>query len=168
MKLAECHPSRKAEGRGLCKSCYDKWLKDNNPVYKQNQLSNTTQWKLKNPEKMKIITDRRAAKIKNDPNHKLKTRESTLKRNYGITLKDYDNMLNAQNGGCAICDRKPNPGKNLHIDHCHATGRVRGLLCHQCNWFLGTVDAEPDILSRLPLYLYSKNYLDVKEERYFP
>lgn len=59
-----------------------------------------------------------------------------LLRLYGITLEDYANMLKNQNGVCAICKKRPTD-KNLHVDHDHSNGRVRGLLCYTCNTRLG-------------------------------
>lgn len=148
------HPERKHQARGLCKNCYDKWLKENNTEYKLKQLSNTTAWARKNPERMKIIYERRKEKQRNDPNFKLKTREKTLKAKYNITEDDYKRMLSEQNGVCKICGRGPSKLNNkLHIDHCHKTKRIRGLLCHQCNWYLGVIDDNIDILNKIKDYL---------------
>lgn len=54
---------------------------------------------------------------------------------YGITDAEYKQMVENQKGLCAIC-KKP-PSKILFVDHCHETGKVRGLLCHKCNVGLG-------------------------------
>lgn len=60
-------------------------------------------------------------------------REYSLKRLYGITLQEYDKILEQQNFSCALC-KKPCPtGRNLAVDHDHETGQVRGLLCYHCN-----------------------------------
>ncbi len=64
------------------------------------------------------------------------SRESVL-RKYGLTQKDYDVLMERQDGVCAICSNPPPEGKRLHIDHCHQTGKVRGLLCIGCNWAIG-------------------------------
>lgn len=64
-------------------------------------------------------------------------REAHLKRTYGINLLDYYTMLQKQNGGCAMCGRKNSSERRLAIDHCHVTGKVRGLLCIGCNTALG-------------------------------
>jgi hypothetical protein len=56
-----------------------------------------------------------------------------MRKTYGIELADYDAMRDAQDGKCAIC-KEPQP---LCVDHCHDTGKVRGLLCHLCNRALG-------------------------------
>ncbi len=57
-------------------------------------------------------------------------------RSYGITEKNYQDMVQAQDGKCGICGRIPKSGP-LRVDHCHATGTVRGLLCTGCNTTLG-------------------------------
>lgn len=62
-------------------------------------------------------------------------RRHSLKSNYGITEEAYDRLLEWQDGSCAICKRKSNA--RLHVDHDHATGEVRGLLCSKCNMALG-------------------------------
>lgn len=65
----------------------------------------------------------------------LRQRERKLRQLYGMTLADYASMLRAQGNQCALC-RTENPGShanNFFVDHCHQTGRVRGLLCLMCN-----------------------------------
>lgn len=63
-------------------------------------------------------------------------RNNTLLRKYGITEQRYNEMLDAQGGVCAICERPPK-GRPLTVDHCHDTGVIRGLLCGCCNSALG-------------------------------
>lgn len=61
-----------------------------------------------------------------------------LRRNYGITVEDYDRMFKEQNGRCKICGRHRTEQKfKLCVDYNHETGKVRGLLCHRCNVGLG-------------------------------
>jgi hypothetical protein len=60
-----------------------------------------------------------------------------LRDRYGITHSDYEGMLTAQHGHCAICPNTPPANGWLSVDHCHATGEVRGLLCNKCNLGLG-------------------------------
>lgn len=73
-------------------------------------------------------------------------REKHLKRKYGITSADYDRMLADQSGGCALCGVKPEALKAgrfrefLHVDHDHDTGKVRALLCPDCNLMIGRRD----------------------------
>lgn len=80
-----------------------------------------------------------------------------LKR-YGITVEQYQTMFVAQNGKCAICETTQfdGPGKKLHVDHCHTTGIVRGLVCVRCNVLLGMAKDCPDRLTRAIAYLAQK------------
>ena len=78
-------------------------------------------------------------------------------RKYGVTRKDYDTMLVAQAGVCAICGKAEN-GKRLAIDHCHKTGEVRGLLCALCNTAIGKLNDDPELLERAAMYLRGKLY----------
>lgn len=65
--------------------------------------------------------------------------DALIRRKYGITKKQYDNLLQQQGGGCAICGRTEEPdGRKLSIDHDHNTGDVRGILCNNCNNGLGS------------------------------
>jgi len=74
-------------------------------------------------------------------------------RLYGLTHDDYDQMLINQDGHCALCPAVPPEGAYLHIDHCHATGRVRKLLCPACNRGLGAFGDDLDRLLRAVDYL---------------
>ncbi len=61
-------------------------------------------------------------------------------RKYGLTLDEFEKMLGQQNNRCAICGGPPRSKKGLHVDHNHATGEVRGLLCYLCNHAMAAVD----------------------------
>jgi hypothetical protein len=74
-------------------------------------------------------------------------RGTQFKRKYGISVSDYDRMFLQQSGLCAICSSQSNDGRRLHVDHCHDTGKVRGLLCNRCNKGLGLFRDDPDLLS---------------------
>ena len=77
------------------------------------------------------------------------SRNRTLKYKYGITIEDYERMLVEQNHQCYIC----NAETKLVVDHCHESGKVRGLLCHQCNIMLGMAKDNPAILRLAANYL---------------
>lgn len=66
-----------------------------------------------------------------------KARDNMLRASYGITLEIYNEMLRSQEGVCAICRGRQQKDKALCVDHCHKTGKVRGLLCNACNSMLG-------------------------------
>jgi hypothetical protein len=76
------------------------------------------------------------------------TRDYHLRHRYGLTSADVDAMIEAQGGTCATCDGKPE-----HVDHDHATGKVRGVLCFNCNQALGNVRDNAETLTRLRSYL---------------
>ena len=70
-------------------------------------------------------------------------RERSYRKLYGITTADYDEMFEKQNGKCAICGTERAAAKRsqvLCVDHCHETGKVRGLLCVRCNGHLGWLE----------------------------
>jgi hypothetical protein len=87
-------------------------------------------------------------------------RKFNLAKNYGLSVADYDALLRAQGGVCAVCGRdEPNAhgrtGKQfaLAVDHCHATGKVRGLLCQKCNRAIGLLGDDPVLMRRAISYL---------------
>jgi len=69
-------------------------------------------------------------------------RDFLYKKRYGITVKDYNDMRDKQNDKCGICGKEEytGRGKYWHIDHCHDTGEVRGLLCNHCNTSLSMIE----------------------------
>lgn len=87
-------------------------------------------------------------------------RQALLKRTYGLTQQEYDQKLESQGGGCAICGDKfaDSQDRNLNVDHCHTTGKIRGLLCSRCNLTLGKVEDRVDLL--LSAIEYLKRYSD--------
>lgn len=85
-------------------------------------------------------------------------RGAVLRHKYGIDLPDYERMYAEQQGRCKICGTD-NPGQNqnssysFHVDHCHETGAVRGLLCDKCNRGLGFFNDNPLLLQQAFAYL---------------
>ena len=108
------------------------WRKRN----KTRCRENSRQWKSDNPEKV---------------------RNNHLKRVYGITLDDYHRLLDDQNGCCAICGTDTPGGRysTFNVDHCHSTGKVRGLLCFACNSALGKFQDNPVLLETAKQYILS-------------
>jgi hypothetical protein len=75
-------------------------------------------------------------------------------RNYGITPDAYEAMLSTQGSRCALCHTDtPRGSGRFHVDHCHATGKVRALLCHECNTGLGKFKDNTELLARAIAYL---------------
>jgi len=97
-----------------CKSCF---------------LKINSEYKKKNPLLKKEISKREYQK------NKRKYIDSHYKRRYGISYDSYDNLVKKQNGICSICNQKPKT--KLFIDHCHKSGKIRDLLCGNCNRMIG-------------------------------
>jgi hypothetical protein len=72
---------------------------------------------------------------------------------YNMTREDRQNLIDQQNGQCAICGYFFKSEKHTHIDHCHTTGKIRGILCSYCNVALGLLKDSPEILENAIKYL---------------
>lgn len=83
-------------------------------------------------------------------------REKNLKRFFGISVEDYEQMLNNQGGVCYIC-KSPPKGKRLAVDHDHTTGKIRSLLCQHCNTGLGHFRDSEELLTKAINYLKENN-----------
>lgn len=140
-----------------CKAClrncpkirqYAKRYKQRNRALLNRKAS---EWKKRNPEKARAIA---ASWIsRNRVRMKFLKFNINLRTKYGIDAEDWARMFNAQDGHCAICLLKLDGGFHTHVDHCHATGKVRGLLCHGCNTSLGHLLDSPTVLRSAITYL---------------
>jgi len=118
------------------------------------EVSRKSGIKLRATEKYK----ERARLYKRTDRYQRWRRNHDFKKKFSITLDDYDKMFEAQNGVCAICSEPETfimKGRthSLAVDHCHSTGKVRGLLCRQCNQMLGYAKDKIEILNKAIEYL---------------
>lgn len=98
--------------------------------------------------------------FKNDDNQKRKKKDQYLQRKFNITQEDFNNIFNQQNGCCDICKlHQTNFKKAFCVDHDHKTGKIRGLLCDNCNLMIGNSHDTPEILSNGIEYLNKHNKL---------
>jgi Recombination endonuclease VII len=113
---------------------------------------------LENPEKRAVHRKGTSNWYKNNPD---KVKNQRLKK-YGITFKDYNALREDQGYCCAICKRHEEQVEQgtalkhshaLHIDHCHTTGKIRGLLCTNCNTMLGKAKDDVSVLEAAIEYL---------------
>jgi len=81
--------------------------------------------------------------------------ESRLRRKFGIGLNEYEEMIVKQEGNCLICKEVCSTGRRLAVDHCHVTGKVRGLLCSKCNIAIGLLKDDVSLLATAIDYLNS-------------
>jgi len=133
-----------------CNSLRNTERQQNQPDKRRQQSRN---WAKRHPENGRKAS--RAWKQRDPEGYKALQRKWSLAE-YGLTTQDYDRMLAAQQGSCAIC-REPPTGKRanqvLHVDHDHITGKVRALLCVSCNHGLGKMKDSPALLPRAAAYL---------------
>ena len=158
-------PADRLKINGKRSNCYD---------CKNLRLRESRKNKFGNREWVQKTNEYQRNYLKNNPDkakkyYKTKTKEDhlryTLKANYGITLERYDEMLIEQCGVCKICGhfdirmRKDGVStiQRLAVDHCHKSGKVRGLLCSGCNGGLGLFRDDVDIIERALSYLKSQN-----------
>lgn len=93
---------------------------------------------------LNVFRDRTAYNTQRYWNDPQGERERHLIRKYGITQADYERMFAAQDGKCAICRKSQD--RAFDVDHCHSTGKVRGLLCTSCNRMIGHAGDNPATL----------------------
>lgn len=99
------------------------------------------EWQARNPEKARESWKKSFAKTYDPVRNKV--------RKYGLTVEEFNDMVLGQESRCAICNEE----RELHIDHCHSSGKVRGLLCLQCNTALGNMNDSVETLQRAIEYL---------------
>ena len=83
-------------------------------------------------------------------------RKHSLKKNFGITPEAYDAMVQERDGKCDICGTTETGAahyKNMPIDHCHVSGKIRGLLCANCNFVIGHAKDSIEVLEKAIAYL---------------
>lgn len=136
---------------------------------KEKSREAARQYRLKNKDKCRDYDqqyrDEKRAKIADyrkryNEKNRIKIRKwnaiNSRFRKFGITEDDYNQMFMSQDGKCSICKRHQNDLKrSLAVDHCHRTGRIRGLLCGSCNSAIGYMKDDIIILESAIEYLRS-------------
>lgn len=93
-----------------------------------------------------------------EPCRQFTCQRQNLKREFGITLEQYNELFTQQKGLCLGCYKHQSEFKRaLAVDHNHVTGKIRGLLCNWCNAGLGQLKENPEILERLAQYLRNRD-----------
>lgn len=126
-----------------CKQCKAKWQKEYFQKIKPQIQKRRRVFYSKNKKKIAVANAKRDEK---------KGWEYRIKSRYGVTAKQYYIMLDNQNGGCWICGNIAKK-RRLHIDHCHKSGKIRGLLCMRCNRGLSWFSDKPERLHKAADYL---------------
>lgn len=113
------------------KASMDKWRAK--PGSREKQVQASTRWQAEHPEQAKRIRLR-----------------GQLKQ-YGLTIEQFEEIEQLQQGRCAICSKVPS--RRLDVDHNHTTGVVRQLLCANCNTAVGLLQEDPSLALKLAEYL---------------
>jgi hypothetical protein len=126
-----------------------KGRRSSDPEAREKALEAERAWRARNPDK---VQRKNAA---NYTRFKTSRRRCQLRRNYGLSLEDYEAMLVAQGGVCAICgDSSPGPvQKHFAVDHDHDSGKIRGLLCFPCNTGIGGLRDDVLLVEKALSYL---------------
>jgi recombination endonuclease VII len=148
---ATCHPERQHYAKGLCAYCYKRNLYATSPKAKAKQLETSRRKWRKNRDH--ILAKQRGYYAANREYRRKQAYGYALARKFGLTAEAHAEMLASQNGSCAICLALDAPGQRLHVDHCHKTGRIRGLLCARCNLGIGRFEDDKTILESAVRYL---------------
>jgi len=152
------NPTGRDGTRPECKDCTrarrKRWYLEN----REREIARVLAWQRDNPDMLAA----RMEAFRSAGKKKVSDRKSHLKRKYGLTLEEYDMLLASQSGRCAICGRD---GVD-HVDHDHMTGRVRGILCFQCNVAIGLFEDDIERLITATAYLDRDEELsDIARER---
>ena len=143
--MAKCHPDKPHYALGLCRSCYAR------KQYSENREQ--IQYRRRERHQERIEQEREYKRLWARKNYEGQ-RKYLLKRNFNMTLEEYDVLLEKQCNRCAICGKTPEENdRRLAVDHDHETGEVRGLLCRSCNLILGHAHDTINILARAIVYL---------------
>lgn len=148
-----CHPDRPYYGNSLCRQCYSKaWQQANKDKrhkwyldHREEQLDKSRERYRKNPKaKLRYCKEYREK-------YPHKQRDQQLKRLYGITLEQYNMFVAQQDNTCKLCGMQPI--KKPVVDHCHKTGKIRGVICQGCNILLGFFETRIDAVEQITRYL---------------
>lgn len=176
--LVKCHKGHLREKGKKCKDCrkeYNKQYLLKNKEY-LNKYQKEYHEKIKKPKRQhdkqnnteyhqRQLQLKRDYSNRNRENYRRSDWSAYLKRNYGLTVDEYELMIIEHNNLCAIC-KQPEKLKHhitgtlkrLSIDHNHKTGKVRGLLCTRCNQAYGKLEESQEIIENM--LLYHKKYAE--------
>jgi len=112
-------------------------------VERQNKGEYQRRYRANNPDKVKAMS-----------------RKTHIMRKFGMTIEEYEYMFLVQDGVCAICKNPCETGMNLAVDHNHETGKIRGLLCKNCNTAIGLLKENTDTMIKAIDYLNFHSMVD--------
>lgn len=161
---SDCGKPIDGKSKSYCRACINTRNKAYRAVKPEQYLAKEKEWRERNRE---VIRERNREWAKNNPRPRRTTPEKdwaqALKRKYGLTVEQFDQMWSEQEGKCAICksEMEPpqfgrgrgGPARGVVVDHDHETDEVRGLLCRLCNVGLGSLGDSLTTLQSAVAYL---------------
>lgn len=141
-------------GAKTCPKCDT--LKNLSEFYKDSRLSTGFACWCKACHNTSVNRSREERVEKDPAREREMTLRRLLQRKYGVDLEHFKSLSAAQDGRCAICRREGSQQSRKHrlyVDHCHDTGRIRGLLCHPCNVALGLLGESVERVKAAVTYL---------------
>ena len=134
-----------------CKTCTLEKRRTERTDHPERLSARRKEWREKNKDKINAryrVLGKKYYKLNPE-----KTYTSWIKSEYGLTKESHAAMFESQNGVCFICKKANKNGTRLQVDHDHATGKVRALLCSYCNSCLGMAKESIEVLSKMIEYL---------------
>lgn len=134
--------------RAVCKTCDKAKASNWNKANADKHADHEKNYRQSNVDQMK------ANKKRYYENNSRSVKNSALKYNYGLSIEEFDLMKSNQNNSCNLCKRDESElDRPLCVDHCHTSGKVRSLLCAQCNSALGLIKENIETAKNLLAYL---------------
>ena len=167
-KPANCHPDRLMHARGLCGPCYQRLMASGNaPKIKRAENYACGHKDLKHEARGMCKACYTAWYRKQKGSEDVRARRDyRLKKDYGVSADDVDALFYLQAKRCKLCRKEIESAVKAHVDHCHETGRIRGLLCFTCNKALGMLgDNEDGLLLALGYVKSSFDYAKFIERK---
>ena len=141
---------RRAKNPKAAIEAYRRWRAKNLDRVRAESRIRTRQWYAENRE---YALAQKKIKYATDPAERESRSNFNLKRHYGITFEEKQAMFEAQGRRCAICRGIDTSKRPWHVDHCHVTKKVRGILCGHCNIMIGRARDSREVLIRAAAYL---------------
>ena len=155
VKPSTCHPQERHYAKGMCRNCYMRGFRKSHPEWVEYNRQYAKQWRESAENRVRDNAYRK--KYRADPNKgekvRARGRRSNVRQKYGLTDAQYDALLAEYGYACAICF-----GYDvLCVDHCHETGKVRGILCGRCNSGIGFLRDSVELAKRAVEYLATRS-----------
>ncbi len=156
-RRAKCHPQSPHQAKGLCKKCYARQYRNKNR--EKLNLDNRNRYAAAPDKQRKKSREWNAAHKQQRAVNERAYRKgesyvySYVSRKYGLSRSALSEHLEAQGGVCKICQKVCKTWNRLSVDHCHITGKVRGLLCAACNRGLSCFCDNAEVLRSAAVYL---------------